>query len=72
MEEYQKRMVDEYQELLDRAHKLQKFITENPKFDELKKEQRILMSQQLAVQHFYIQILVDRLALEGIKLPLPE
>lgn len=61
MEEFQKRMVEELQELKDRITKLDAFVHNNPKYEELDKQERILQAMQLGAMTQYASVLTARL-----------
>ena len=65
MEEYQKRMLNEYKELNDRCIKLEKFIMTD-KFDELCEEEQFDMHQQLNYMKQYRRILKSRCERQNI------
>lgn len=66
MEAFQERMINEYRELSDRVVKLEDFISSNPLFDKLDKEERILQIQQLTGMKVYRGALARRLERQGL------
>ena len=68
MEEFQKRMIAEYNELNDRVEKLKKFINENPLFDKLDKQERKYQVWQYAAMREYRTALANRLIHQGIRI----
>lgn len=65
MEDYQKRMIDEYIELQDKVIKLDSF-TQSPKFAELPDAKKMAMFWQLSAMTSYLKALGSRCILEGI------
>ena len=66
MEEHIKRMIDEFNQLEERASKLNLFIETNDIFKTLPKEKQDLMRLQLQGMRVYEYALNKRLALEDI------
>lgn len=66
MEDFQKRMVREYKELEEKATKLEAFIDNNPKYDELDRQERVLQAMQLGAMTQYMVALASRLSHQGI------
>ena len=64
MEDFIKRMIDEFNQLEERASKLNLFISTNDKFKELPKEKQELMLLQLQGMRTYEYALNKRIALE--------
>lgn len=65
MEDYQKRMIDEYVELQDKIIKLDAF-THGPQFAGLPDAKKMAMFWQLAAMQSYLKALGSRCILEGI------
>ena len=66
MEEHIKRMIDEFNQLEERASKLNLFIETNDIFKTLPKEKQDLMHLQLQGMRVYEYALNKRIALEDI------
>ena len=66
MEDYVKRMIDEFNQLEERASKLNLFIETNDIFKTLPKEKQDLMRLQLQGMRVYEYALNKRIALEDI------
>jgi len=66
MEEHIKRMIDEFNQLEERASKLNLFIETNDIFKTLPKEKQDLMRLQLQGMRVYEYALNKRIALEDI------
>lgn len=62
MQSYQQRVVDEQNELQDKATKLDEFIKTSPAFASLNCTQRGLLKAQLGAMHAYGEILALRVA----------
>lgn len=65
MEDYQKRLLNEYKELVERTDKLNAFI-QSEKVESLPEGKRYLLYSQFSVMQSYRDILGMRLNLEGI------
>ena len=65
MEDYQKRMIDEYVELQDKIIKLDAF-TQGSQFIELPDVKKMAMFWQLSAMQSYLKALGSRCILEGI------
>ena len=65
MEDYQKRMIDEYVELRDKIIKLDAF-TDGSQFIELPDAKKMAMFWQLSAMQSYLKALGSRCILEGI------
>lgn len=65
MEDYQKRMIDEYVELQDKIIKLDAF-THGSQFIELSDAKKMAMFWQLSAMQSYLKALGSRCILEGI------
>lgn len=65
MEDYQKRMIDEYVELQDKIIKLDAF-THSPQFAGLSDAKKMAMFWQLSAMQSYLKALGSRCILEGI------
>lgn len=65
MEDYQKRMIDEYVELQDKIIKLDAF-TQDSQFIELPDAKKMAMFWQLSAMQSYLKALGSRCILEGI------
>lgn len=65
MKMYQRRLLDERNELKEKIEKLVKFINSS-KFDELLNEQKDLLSDQVNVMKQYFEILDKRINLEDM------
>lgn len=65
MEDYQKRMIDEYVELQDKIIKLDAF-THSSQFIELPDAKKMTMFWQLSAMQSYLKALGSRCILEGI------
>lgn len=65
MEDYQKRIIDEYVELQDKIIKLDAF-THGPQFVELPDAKKVAMFWQLSAMQSYLKALGSRCILEGI------
>lgn len=65
MKDYQKRMVEEFNELNDRVEKLESFITSNETFFALEIHKQKLMKWQLSAMKSYREALADRCMCEG-------
>ena len=65
MEDYQKRMIDEYIELQDKIIKLDTF-THGPQFVGLSDAKKMTMFWQLSAMQSYLKALGSRCILEGI------
>lgn len=63
MEEFKIRLIDEFKELDSRCTKLNTFITDNKKYQELPQEQQVLMNQQLQYMQGYLKCLYERINL---------
>lgn len=63
MEDYKKRLIQEFKELDDRCTKLNMFITESPKYKELGEEMQVLMNEQLQYMQGYLKCLYKRINL---------
>lgn len=66
MEDYIKRMIDEFNQLEEKASKLNLFIETNDIFKTLSKEKQDLMRLQLQGMRVYEYALNKRIALEEI------
>lgn len=66
IEAFQKRMIDEYEELADKVGKLEKFINDNPIFDRLDKQERIYQVEQLTGMKMYKSALKKRMIRQNI------
>lgn len=58
--EYQQRVIDERDELLDKTNKLRVFISSNPTFKKLDPYEQTMLEQQLVHMLNYYNILVGR------------
>ena len=65
MEDYQKRMIDEYVELQDKIIKLDAF-TQGPQFAGLPDAKKMTIFWQLSAMQSYLKALGSRCILEGI------
>ena len=65
MEDYKKRMIDEYIELQEKVMKLDTF-TQSPKFADLHDAKKMAMFWQLSAMQSYLKALGSRCILEGI------
>lgn len=66
MEDFQKRMVKEYKELEEKTIKLKAFINNNPKYDKLDTQERVLQALQFGAMTRYMLALASRLRHQGI------
>lgn len=66
MEAFQKRMVNEFEELRDKVNKLDDFIYNNPMFDKLDKKVKCLQVKRLTGMKIYLSALIDILEHRGI------
>lgn len=60
MEEYKKRMLDEFNELAERKNKLSMFINADPEFGQLDVVMKSLMEKQLTHMEGYLECLSER------------
>ena len=65
MEDYKKRMIDEYIELQEKVMKLDTF-TQSPKFADLHDAKKMAMFWQLSAMTSYLKALGSRCILDGI------
>lgn len=66
MEDYQKRMLEEYRELNERIKKMNKFIGTNPTYKDLPTYKKYLMNKQMYAMIFYGETLFLRLKADGL------
>lgn len=66
MEDFQKRMLNELEELNSRFLKLYDFIHNNPVYDKLSKEEKLFQAKQLSGMDLYRDALIARLGYYGI------
>lgn len=66
MEDFQKRMLVEFKELNEKCKKLNTFITYNPLFEKLSKQERMYQVRQLVGMRIYRTALSERLAYQGL------
>jgi len=68
-ETFKDRLIDEFNELVERKEKLAAFIKDNPIYKTIDRVEQRAMKNQLHVMEIYVDILFDRL--DRINFPLP-